>query len=262
MDDLITGWAQSTHRNTRRMVEFIGAIWNESAFALRHPRRFRRRDMMYYLDLCGRKSLPIVLLICFLMGMILALQAALQMRKFGTEIFVADLVGFSLLKELGPLMVAMIATGRAGSAFAAEIGTMKVDEEVSALTTMGISPVRFLVLPKLLAMMIALPLLTVFGDVAGLIGGMSVGTTWLDIPMQAYWDRSMSVLSPLNLMMGLLKSWVFAVLVTFAGCWRGFEAEPDAQGVGRGATDAVVVSILLIVVSDMVMTMFFALFGY
>jgi len=240
---------------------FIGSVVR-SLPTLFTRKGLRKREIRYYLDLCGRKSLPIVLLICFLMGMILALQAALQMRKFGTEIFVADLVGFSLLKELGPLMVAMIATGRAGSAFAAEIGTMKVDEEVSALTTMGISPVRFLVLPKLLAMMIALPLLTVFGDVAGLIGGMSVGTTWLDIPMQAYWDRSMSVLSPLNLMMGLLKSWVFAVLVTFAGCWRGFEAEPDAQGVGRGATDAVVVSILLIVVSDMVMTMFFALFGY
>ena len=262
MDDMIAGWAESAHRNTRRTVEFIGAIWNESAYALRHPGRFRRQDMIYYLDLCGRKSLPIVLLICFLMGMILALQAALQMRKFGTEIFVADLVGFSLLKELGPLMVAMIATGRAGSAFAAEIGTMKVDEEVSALTTMGISPVRFLVLPKLLAMMIALPLLTVFGDVAGLIGGLSVGTTWLDIPMQAYWNRSMAVLSPINLVMGMFKSWVFAVLVTFAGCWRGFEAEPNAQGVGRCATDAVVVSILLIVVGDMLMTMVFAMFGY
>ena len=262
MDDMIAGIAQSAHRNSRRTVEFIGAIWNESLYTLRHPCKFRRQDMMYYLELCGRKSLGIVLLICFLMGMILALQAALQMRKFGTEIFVADLVGFSLLKELGPLMVAMIATGRAGSAFAAEIGTMKVDEEVSALTTMGISPVRFLVLPKLLAMMIALPLLTVFGDVAGLIGGLSVGVTWLDIPVQAYWDRSMAVLSPINLVLGLVKSWVFAVLVTFAGCWRGFEAEPDAQGVGRGATGAVVVSILLIVVSDMVMTMIFAMFGY
>ena len=262
MDEMIAGWAQSAHRNFHQVVEFIGAIWNEAVYDLRHPGKFRRRDMLYYLDLCGRRSLPIVLLICFLMGMILALQAALQMRKFGTEIFVADLVGFSLLKELGPLMVAMIATGRAGSAFAAEIGTMKVDEEVSALTTMGINPVRFLVIPKLVALMIALPLLTVFGDLAGLIGGLSVGVTWLDIPMHAYWDRSMAVLSPTNLMLGLVKSWVFAVLVTFAGCWGGFRAEPDAQGVGRGATGAVVVSILLIVVGDMMLTMVYAIFGY
>ena len=184
------------------------------------------------------------------------------MRKFGTELFVADLVGFSILKELGPLMVAMIATGRAGSAFAAEIGTMKVNEEIAALTTMGVSPVRFLVVPKLFAMLIALPLLTVFGDAAGLLGGLFIGSSWLDLPVQAYWSRTMDVLSPMNLVLGLVKSCVFAVLVTFAGCWRGFESEPDAQGVGRSATDAVVMSILLIVVGDMLLTMFFAMFGY
>lgn len=249
-------------KSARFLVEFTGAIAKESWECVRHPRSFRVENMMYYLDLCGRKSLPIVLLICFLLGMILGLQAALQMRKFGTEIFVADLVGFSLLKELGPLMVAIIATGRAGSAFAAEIGTMKVDEEIGALATMGVSPVRFLVIPKLAAMMISLPLLTVFGDLAGLIGGLSVGTCWLEIPAAAYWNRTLSVLSPVNLLLGMFKSLIFAVLVTFAGCWRGFESDPDAQGVGRGATGAVVVSILLIVVGDMILTLFFALFGY
>ncbi len=262
MEDLVAGWAQNTHRKFHRMVAFVGALCREIVSDLRHWRRFRWQDMLYYLSLCGQKSVGIVLLICFLMGMVLALQAALQMRKFGTELFVADLVGFSILKELGPLMVAMIATGRAGSAFAAEIGSMKVNEEISALTTMGVSPVRFLVVPKLLAMMIALPLLTVFGDVAGLVGGLFIGSTWLDLPVQAYWNRSMAVLAPMNLILGLVKSLFFAVLVTFAGCWRGFESEPDAQGVGRSATDAVVMSILLIVVGDMLLTMFFAMFGY
>lgn len=262
MEDFAANWAQNAQRKFHRMVEFVGAVCREVVSDFRDRRRFRWQDMLYYLDLCGRKSVSIVLLICFLMGMVLALQAALQMRKFGTELFVADLVGFALLKELGPLMVAMIATGRAGSAFAAEIGTMKVNEEISALTTMGINPVRFLVIPKLLAMMIALPLLTVFGDLAGLLGGLFVGATWLDIPAQAYWSRTMAVLAPVNLLLGLVKSWVFAVLVTFSGCWRGFEADPDAQGVGRGATDAVVLAILLIVVADMLMTVFFAIFGY
>ena len=262
MDDLVAGWVQNTHRKFHRMVAFVGAVCREIVSDLRNWQKFRWRDMLYYLMLCGQKSVGIVLLICFLMGMVLALHAALQMRKFGTELFVADLVGFSILKELGPLMVAMIATGRAGSAFAAEIGTMKVNEEISALTTMGVNPVRFLVIPKLLAMMIALPLLTVFGDVAGLIGGLFIGSSWLDLPVQAYWSRTMAVLSPMNLILGLVKSWIFAILVTFSGCWRGFESEPDAQGVGRSATDAVVTSILLIVVGDMILTMFFAMFGY
>ncbi|MBO5689689.1 MAG: ABC transporter permease [Lentisphaeria bacterium] len=262
MEDFVENWAHNMRRKFYRLVEFVGAVCRDACRDLRNWRRFRWRDMLYYLGLCGEKSVSIVLLICFLMGMVLALQAALQMRKFGTELFVADLVGFSLLKELGPLMVAMIATGRAGSAFAAEIGTMKVNEEISAMTTMGISPVRFLVIPKLLAMMIALPLLTVFGDFAGLLGGLFIGTTWLDIPAAAYWNRTMAVLAPMNLLLGLVKSWIFAILVTLAGCWRGFEAEPDAQGVGRGATDAVVLSILLIVIGDMLLTMFFASFGY
>jgi len=244
------------------MVDLIGGIFRETVCVLRHPQLLRMKDVRYYLDLCGRGSLPIVLLICFLMGMILALQAALQMRKFGTEIFVADLVGFSIVKELGPLMVAMIATGRAGSAFAAEIGTMKVDEEVSALATMGVNPVRFLVVPKIAAMLLAMPLLTVFGDVAGLAGGLFIGVSWLEIPASAYWTRTITVLSPMTMLLGISKSLVFSVLVTFAGCWRGFEASPDAQGVGRGATGAVVVSILLVVVGDMMLTMFFAIFGF
>src|SRR5574344_2152592 len=162
-------------------VVFIGRV--TAAFpSLFRRRGLRRRETAYYLDLCGAKSLPIVLLICYLMGLVLGFQAAIQMRKVGTEIFVVDLVGFSILKEFGPLMVAFIATGRAGSAFAAEIGTMQVDEEVSALATLGIRPESYLVLPKLIAMLIALPVLTVFGDMAGLLGGMTVGVGVLDIP--------------------------------------------------------------------------------
>ncbi len=246
---------------SRDLIAFIGAVGSEFWRELRHIRRLRIREIWYYFDLCGRQSLGIVLLICALMGVVLGLQAAIQMRKFGTELYVADLVGFSILKELGPLMVAMIATGRAGSAFAAEIGTMKVDEEISALATMGLSPIRFLVIPKLIAMLAAMPLLTIFGDAAGLLGGMIVGVTWLELPAAAYWNRSVEVLMPATFITGLVKSFVFAVLITLAGCRKGFEASSDALGVGRGATDAVVSSILLVVVADMVITVFYSIFG-
>ena len=159
---------------------FIGGVVR-SIPTLFTKKGLRKREIRYYLDLCGVQSVPIVVLICLLMGAVLGLQAALQLRKVGTEIFTVDLVGFAVLKEFGPLMVAMIATGRAGSAFAAEIGTMKVNEEISALATMGIRPEAYLVLPKLIAMLIAMPLLAVIGDVAGIAGGMIVGVTYLDL---------------------------------------------------------------------------------
>lgn len=246
----------------RDSVAFLGVVGWELVRELWHIRKIRRRELFYYFDLCGRQSLGIVLLICGLMGVVLGIQAAIQMQKFGTELFIADLVGFSIVKELGPLMVAMIATGRAGSAFAAEIGTMKVDEEISALETMGLSPARFLVVPKLLAMLMAMPLLTVFGDAAGLLGGMLVGVSYAGIPAAAYWNRTIEVLSPLTFTLGLLKCFVFGTLITLAGCRRGFEADNNALGVGRAATDAVVSSILLVVVADMVITVLYSLFGY
>lgn len=225
-------------------------------------RKMRWKDVGYYLDQCGSRSLPIVLVICGLMGIILGIQAALQMKKFGTEIYVADLVGFSILKELGPLMVAMIATGRAGSSFAAEIGSMKAEEELSALSTMGIKPEAFLILPKMVAMLVALPILTVFGDFAGLMGGLIVGITYLDLPASAYWARSVAVLTPMTLVMGALKSFVYAFLITLAGCRAGFMADPDAQGVGRGATSAVVDSIFLVVIANAVLTILYSFIGY
>jgi phospholipid/cholesterol/gamma-HCH transport system permease protein len=214
------------------------------------------------MDLCGSRALPIVLVICFSMGLILAFQAAVQARKIGGEIFVADAVGFSILKELGPLMVAIIATGRAGSAFAAEIGTMKVNEEINALKTMGFSPCLFLVMPKLIAMAIAMPVLTIFGDISGLLGGLTVGVTMLDLPAMAYYTRTISVLAPSTMTMGLLKSVVFGLLISIIGCLRGFQSQSDAQGVGRATTSAVVSSIFLVVTADAIMTMIFTLFGY
>ena len=156
-----------------RPVEFIGRVAAEFPPLLRHG--MRARDFAYYMNLCGVQALPIVLLICFLMGMVMAVNGQIQLSKLGQEIYVVDAVGFVVLKELGPLMVAMVLTGWAGSAFAAEIGTMKLDEQVSALETMGIRPESFLVFPKLAAMLISMPVLTIFGNVAGIAGGMVIG---------------------------------------------------------------------------------------
>lgn len=242
-------------------IAFTGAV------VLALPQMFRKKtlrfkDLLYYLDLCGTKSLGVVLLISLLMGMVLAIQGALQLRKVGTDIFIVDLVGFAVLKEFGPLMVAVIATGRAGSAFAAEIGTMKVNEEIFALKTLGVSPEGFLVIPKLLAMLIVMPLLTVFADAAGLLGGVVVGTIYMEIPLSAYLTRTFHVLDEITFVLGVLKGLVFSVLITFAGCYCGFMAEGDAQGVGRGATKAVVLSIFLVIVADAILTLLYSLVGY
>lgn len=243
-------------------VAFFGAALIGCRDALLSPGRLRKRDLFYYIDLCGVQSVPIVVLICYLMGLILGFQGATQMRKFGAEIYVADMVGFSVLKELGPFMVAVICTGRAGSAFAAEIGTMRTDDEINALDTMGILPERFLIAPKMLAMLIVMPLLTVFGDVAGLLGGLSVGVLYMDLPASAYIERSAAVLNMLSFTSGILKSFVFAVLITLCGCYQGFRSEPDAQGVGRSATGAVVLSIFAVTAADAVITVIYTLWGW
>ena len=242
-------------------VIFLGAVVSVLPRIFK-KRGLRKKDLVYYLDLCGTRSLGVVLLISALMGMVLALQGALQLRKVGTDIFVVDLVGFAVLKEFGPLMVAIIATGRAGSAFAAEIGTMKVNEEIYALKTLGVAPESFLVTPKLLAMLIAMPLLTVFSDAAGIFGGLAVGVTFMQIPLTAYVERTFNVLDEITFLLGVLKCSVFSVLITLAGCYCGFQAEGDAQGVGRGATKAVVLSIFLVIIADAVMTLLYSFIGY
>lgn len=239
------------------IVNFVGDMTIALTQALCHPRKVRWRETFYYMDMCGSDALPIVTLICYLMGLILGFQAAAQLQKFGSEMLVADLVGCSIIKELGPLMVAMIATGRAGSSFAAEIGTMKVNEEIDAMVTMGFTPHRFISVPKIIAMVVVMPLLTIFGDIIGVLGGMTVGFFWLDIPLVSYYQRTVNAITPMFFFEGIFKSAVFALLIAGIGCMRGIESSNDAQGVGRAATSAVVSGIFLIVVADAICTLFF-----
>lgn len=241
------------------VINHTGDFAYEVFRAIRHPSKIRWRETLYYMDMCGADALPIVSVICFLMGLILGFQGALQLQKIGTDIFLADGVGLSIIKELGPLMVAMIATGRAGSAFAAEIGTMKVGEEISAMSTFGFVPSRFLFIPKLIAMMTVMPILTIFGDFIGITGGLAVGYFKLGIPITPYINRTIYALENIHLAESLAKSVVFAVLITVVGCVKGFESDEDAQGVGRAATSAVVTSIFLIVVADTLLTVLFSI---
>lgn len=241
---------------------FCGECACSLALLVRNPKKLRWRNFFYYMDVCGASALGIVILICFLMGITIAFQAAIQMRKFGTEIFVADLTGFSMLKEFGPLMVALIATGRAGSSFAAEIGSMKAEEEISALTTMGISPVRFLVVPKLLAMVICMPALIVFGDIAGLLGGLAVGMGFLGLTAETYISRTLEVLTPMTLLLGVLKGVFFGAMIALVGCREGFRSSPDSQGVGRATTRAVVRAILFLIIIDTLITLIYSFWGY
>lgn len=254
--------SRSFYTGLRVVLMFIGDITRISGHLIRHPQKMRWNDVFYYMNLCGSQALPIVAMICLLMGLIMGFQGAVLLRTYGAELYIVDLVGFTILKEMGPLMVAMISTGRAGSAFAAEIGTMKINEEISALATMGIEPSRMLVIPKLLAMIVVIPLLTVFGAVCGILGGFLVGSGLMGIPAAAYYNRTVQVLTLSAFNIGIIKSLVFAVIISLVGCFRGFQASADAQGVGRATTSSVVVSIFLIVVADALMAVLCYVLGY
>jgi len=220
-------------------------------------RKVRWRETWLYMQRSGHEALPIVSLISFLMGLITAFQAAVQLRQFGADIYVANLVGLSITRELGPLMTAIIASGRSGAAFAAEIGTMKVSEEVDALDAMGLDRTRFLVTPKVIALLVMLPCLTLFADLVGILGGLFVALFSLDIPAVVYFRQLKAYMSMWDIGQGLLKAVVFAILIATIGCLRGFEARAGAESVGRVTTAAIVSGIFAIICADAVFTVLF-----
>lgn len=254
--------AASVFRDALKLISFTGETISELFHALRNPMRIRWKETLYYMNMCGANALPISSLICLLMGLILGYQSAVQMHKYGADSFLPALVGCSIVRELGPLMIAVIATGRAGSAFAAEIATMKATEEINAMQTMGFSPWRFLVIPKLLAMICMMPLLTFFGDIFGIAGGMIVGTFELDIPVHTYYTQTVYWVPPRFFVESLTKSIVFAIIVTGICCLRGFEAGEDSLGIGRATTSSVVTSIIVIIVADTLMARMFNMIFY
>lgn len=239
---------------TRELVSFTGEMVIGLFSAILHPTKIRWRETWDYMARSGQDALPIVALISFLMGLITAFQAAIQLRQFGADIYIANLVGLSITRELGPLMTAIIAAGRSGAAFAAEIGTMKVSEEVDALEAMGLDRTRFLVTPKLLALVLMLPCLTLFADLVGVIGGLFVANIGLGLPAQVYFRQMALYMTFGDIQLGLNKAIVFAILIAAVGCLRGFQARGGAESVGRITTSAIVSGIFSIIVADAVFT--------
>ena len=236
-------------RDMRDQVVFIGQVVAALAHAVRHPSSVRWRDVALVCERVGADALPIVALISFLLGVILAFQSAIPMKKFGAEIFVADLIGLSMLRELGPLMTAILLAGRSGAAFAAEIGTMRVNQEIDALTTMGLDPVRFLVTTRIIAALLMTPLLTIFSVLVGLLGGAFTMLSF-SIPFVTFVNEVEGIVDFSDFMAGFVKSFVFAILIAGIGCLRGLQTSAGASAVGDAATRAVVSGIVLIVVVD------------
>lgn len=236
-------------RDFKSLLTFVGELAVMLLRAARQPRLVRWQEAWLVAERSGVNALPIIALIGVLLGLILAFQSAIPMRRFGADIFVADLLGIAMLREMGPLITAIILAGRSGSAFAAELGTMKVREEIDALRTMGLEPVRFLVLPRVIAAVAMIPVLTVFANLFGLMGGAIVMRS-LGYPLVTYVNQVLSAVTVGDLMGGLLKSFVYGIVVAAVGCLRGLETRTGASAVGQSTTSAVVSGIVLIAIVD------------
>ena len=246
-------------RQALAFVGFVGEVGMALAAALRQPQRLRWRVVLREVEIGGFQALPIVGLTSFLLGVVVAYQGAEQLRNYGANVFVVELVGYAMLREFAPLITAIIIAGRSGSAYAAQIGTMVVTEEVDALRTLGISPQERLVLPKLLALALALPLLTVFADVTGVLGGMVMARSQLDIGFGEFISRFGRVMQGTAFLIGVGKAMVFAIIIVLIGCFQGFRTHGSADSVGRQTTLSVVQAIFLVIVVDAVFSVAFNL---
>jgi phospholipid/cholesterol/gamma-HCH transport system permease protein len=238
--------------STVEMVRFIGEATIALGVFLRGKASYRRSDLMLIIQECGAQALPIVSLISFLVGLILAFVGAVQLMQFGAQIYVADLVGIAMVREMGAMMAAIIMAGRTGAAFAAQLGTMTVNEEIDALKTLGISPMEFLVLPRMLALILMMPLLCLYADLVGMLGGLLVGVGMLDITVVEYFNQTVGAVGLNDIALGVVKSALFGVLVALSGCLRGMQSGRSASAVGVAATSAVVTAIVFIIVTDAV----------
>jgi len=239
------------------ILSFIGECAIVLLRSLLQPHRIRWRPVLHNLQTSGFEALPITGLLSFLMGVVIAYQGADQLQRFGANIFIVDLVGLSMLRELSPLLTAIIVAGRSGSAYAAQIGTMKVTEEIDALRTVGVGPIELLVLPKMLALIIALPLLTLYADVAGVLGGMLMASTKLDISFDVFLNRIGDAVSLSSFLTGIGKAPVFAAIISLVGCYQGFQVTGSADSVGRQTTVSVVQSIFLVILADALFSVVF-----
>ncbi len=248
-------------REARRFTGFIGEVTETAVMMAFRPRQMRFTSMVHHMEETGLKALPIVGLLSFLIGMVMAYQGASQLQKFGAEIFVVDLIGISVLRELGVLLTAILIAGRSGSAFTAQIGTMKVNEEIAAMRTLGLDPVVVLVLPRMFALMLTLPVLTFFADIMGLVGGALMAWNALGISPDLFFHRLHDAVVLRTFLVGIVKAPVFAALIALVGCYEGLRVKRDAESVGRLTTRSVVQSIFLVIVFDALFSIMFNFLG-
>jgi phospholipid/cholesterol/gamma-HCH transport system permease protein len=250
-------------RETKDLAQLVG----ECAFSIgrffRGHAQFRWRDCFAEMQQCGAMALPIVGLISFLVGVTLAYTGSLVVRQYGGDIWIADMVGLAVVREMGPMMAAIVLAGRTGAAFAATLGNMKANEEIDALATLGVSPIDFLVMPRIVALFCMMPFLALYSDVVGILGGMAIaGAQPLNIPANLYFSEMQTIVDLSDINTGVIKAGAFGLLIGLAGCWRGLQADRSAAGVGQAATAAVVTAILLIIVSDSIFAVAFNILGW
>jgi len=243
------------------MVGFLGAIFLAFLKLFAGKARFRRVDLVLFIQECGVQALPIVSLISILVGLILAFVGAVQLRMFGAQIYVADLVGIGMTREMGAMMSAIVMAGRTGAAYAAQLGTMQVNEEIDALQTLGLSPVEFLVLPRTLALILMMPLLCLYADFMGILGGGLIGVGMLNLSLVEYFNETRHAISLVDFNAGLMKSVVFGIIVALSGCLRGMQCGRSSAAVGVATTSAVVTAIVFIIVFDGMFAVIFDILG-
>ncbi|MCF6246155.1 MAG: MlaE family lipid ABC transporter permease subunit [Desulfobacula sp.] len=246
--------------DTKEFITCTGQITWAMLQSFRHPGKIRWADTFAVAERSGVDALPIVALISFIVGLVMAFQAAIPMRMFGAELYVANLIGISMVRELGPLMTAIVLAGRSSSAFAAEIGTMRINEEIDALSVMGLDPVRFLIVPKIIATTFITPLLTIFSNLMGMLGGALVITS-MGYPIVSYYNQIASFVEWNDFAGGLVKCFVFGMLIAATGCIRGYQTSSGPSAVGESTTRAVVTGIVLIAVFDGIFSIIYYCLG-
>ena len=252
----IKGNVRKLGANTLSLIEYAGSsflLFFDTVCKM-FQRPFRVKQTLAQIIRIGNTSLPIVSLISLFTGMVLALQSAYQMQKISAEMYIASLVALSITRELGPVLTALIVAGRCGAAITAEVGTMKVTEQIDAMESMGTNPVSYLVVPRYWAMIISLPLLTIYADCVGMLGGFVVGHYKLGISKHLYFNMTFEPLTNKDIFSGLVKSLIFAVLICIISCYEGLHAKGGAEGVGKATTASVVRSFILIIASDCIIT--------
>jgi phospholipid/cholesterol/gamma-HCH transport system permease protein len=242
----------------KQYLSFVGRLTFDALRVIKDPRRFRFAAVTNVIDRTGFQALPIIALLSFMVGVVIAYQMALQLRNYGANVFIVDLLGLSILREFGPLLTAIMLAGRTGAAFTAQLGTMKVNQEIDALNTMGITPGELLLLPRILGLVIALPLLTIWADIFGVLGGMLMANNMLNIGTHDFLERFQQQIPLRALIIGLGKAPVFALLIASIGCFEGIQVKGSADSVGKLTTRSVVLSIFFIIVADAIFSIIFS----